>query len=76
MLSASLAAREGMAPEEALKSITINAARCIRLDKRIGSLEIGKDADMVLYTGNPLDFISKVKMTFINGLQVYENQEG
>ena len=76
MLSASLAVREGMAPEEALRSITINAARCVKLDKQIGSLEIGKDADMVLYTGNPLDYSSKVKMTFINGQKVYENQEG
>ncbi|NLP00489.1 MAG: amidohydrolase [Clostridiaceae bacterium] len=76
MLSASLAAREGMAPEDALKAITINAAKCVKLDNRIGSLEIGKDADMVLYTGNPLDYSSKVKMTFINGILVYENQEG
>lgn len=76
MLSASLAARDGMAPEEALKAITINAARCIKLDNRIGSLEIGKDADMVIYPGNPLDYSNKVKMTFINGRLVYENQEG
>ncbi|NLX64130.1 MAG: amidohydrolase [Clostridiaceae bacterium] len=76
MLCASLAVREGMAPEDALKAITINAAKSVRLDNRIGSLEIGKDADMVLYTGNPLDYSSKVKMTFINGQKVYENQEG
>lgn len=76
MLSASLAAREGMEPEEALKAITIHAARCIKLDMRIGSLEIGKDADMVLYTGYPLDYSNKIKMTFINGQLVYENQEG
>lgn len=73
MLSASLAAREGMEAEKALKAVTINAAKCIKLDKRLGSLEIGKDADMVLYTGNPLDYSSKVKMTFINGQLVYEN---
>jgi imidazolonepropionase-like amidohydrolase len=76
MLSASLAAREGMEPEKALRAVTINAARCIKLDNRLGSLEVGKDADMVLYTGNPLDYSSKVKMTFINGQLVYENQEG
>jgi len=76
MLCASLAVREGMAPEDALKAITINAAKCVKLDNRIGSLEIGKDADMVLYTGDPLDYSSKVKMTFINGQKVYENQEG
>lgn len=76
MLCASLAVRDGMAPEDALKSITINAAKSIRLENRIGSLEIGKDADMVLYTGHPLDYLSKVKMTFIDGRLVYENQEG
>lgn len=76
MLCASLAVRDGMAPEDALKSITINAAKSVRLENRIGSLEIGKDADMVLYTGHPLDYLSKVKMTFIDGRLVYENQEG
>ncbi|NMA67518.1 MAG: amidohydrolase [Clostridiaceae bacterium] len=76
MLCAAIAVREGMEEEEALKAITINAAKSIRLDDRIGSLEPGKDADFVLYTGHPFDYMTKVKMTFINGRLVYENQEG
>ncbi len=76
MLCATLAHREGMAQEDALKAITINAAKSVRLEKRIGSLEVGKDADMVLYTSHPFDYMSKVKMTFINGRLVYENEEG
>ncbi len=76
MLCASLATREGMPEEQALKAITINAAKSVRLEKRIGSLETGKDADMVLYTSHPFDYLSKVKMTFIDGKLVYENKEG
>lgn len=76
MLCATLAVRDGMSEEDALKSITINAAKSVRLESRIGSLEIGKDADMVLYTGNPINYLSKARMTFIDGQIVYENKEG
>jgi imidazolonepropionase-like amidohydrolase len=76
MLCAALAVREGMSEKDALKSITINAAKAVRLNDRIGSLEVGKDADVVVYTSHPFDYMSKVKMTFINGRLVYENHEG
>lgn len=76
MLCAALAVRDGMSEKNALKAITINAAKSVRLESRIGSLEIGKDADMVLYSGHPFDYLSKVKMTFIDGRIVYENKEG
>jgi imidazolonepropionase-like amidohydrolase len=76
MLCAALAVREGMAEEDALKAITINAAKSVRLDKRIGSLEVGKDADMVLYDGHPFDYTGKVWMTLINGQPVYQREEG
>lgn len=76
MLCAALAVREGMSEKDALKSITINAAKAVRLGHRIGSLEVGKDADMVVYTRHPFDYMSKVRMTFINGRLVYEDQEG
>lgn len=76
MLCAALAVREGMSEEDALKAITINAAKSVRLDKRIGSLEVGKDADMVLYDGHPFDYTSKVWMTLISGCPVYQRQEG
>lgn len=75
MLCAALAVREGMDSYEALKAVTINAAKSVRLDDRIGSLEVGKDADMVLFTDHPVNYMSKVKMTIINGQVVYENHE-
>lgn len=76
MLCVALAVREGMSEQDALKAVTINAARSVRLNDRIGSLEVGKDADMVLFTCNPFDYMSRVKMTFINGKLVYESREG
>lgn len=76
MLCAALAVREGMSQEDALKAITINAAKSVRLDSRIGSIEVGKDADMVLFDGHPFNYTGKVSMTFINGQLVYEKQEG
>lgn len=76
MLCAALAVREGMDSEEALKAVTINAARACRIDDRVGSLEVGKDADMALYTGHPLDYMTKVYMTIINGKIVYTQTKG
>ncbi|HOL83966.1 MAG TPA: amidohydrolase [Thermoclostridium caenicola] len=76
MLCAALSVREGMNPEEALKAITINAARACRIDDRVGSLEVGKDADMVMFTGHPFDYMTKVYMTIINGRVVYTQKKG
>lgn len=70
-LCAALAAREGLGKEEALRAITINAARICRVDHRLGSLEVGKDADMVIYSGDPLDIFSTAMATVINGGIVY-----
>lgn len=76
MLCAALCVREGMDSREALKAVTINAARACRIDDRVGSLEPGKDADMVLYTGHPFDYMTKVYMTIINGKIVYTLEKG
>ncbi len=67
---AALAVREGMDETEALKSITINAAEITGIGDRVGSLEPGKDADIVLYDGNPLDFRAKTIWVFIDGKAV------
>lgn len=64
---AGIAAREGMDEEEALKAITINAAEILAIDARVGSLEVGKDADIVIYSGHPFDLRSKVNFVMING---------
>jgi imidazolonepropionase-like amidohydrolase len=64
---AALAVKEGMDEMEALKSITINAAEVTGIADRVGSLEPGKDADIVLYDGHPLDFRTRAVWVFING---------
>jgi len=64
---AALAVKEGMDEMEALKSITINAAEVTGIADRVGSLEPGKDADIVLYNGHPLDFRTRAVWVFING---------
>lgn len=70
-LSAGLAVRQGLPVEEGLKSITINAARILRADNRIGSLEAGKDADIAVYTGNPMETLTRTLFTFIDGELIY-----
>ncbi len=72
-LCAALAAREGMDEEEALRSITINPARAINANHRVGSIEIGKDADIIIYNGHPFDLRNTVKLVMIDG-KVVKNQ--
>jgi len=66
-ICAGIAAREGMDEIEALKAITINAAEILGIEGIVGSLEIGKDADIVIYSGHPFDLRSKVEFVMING---------
>ncbi len=68
---AALAAKEGLGEEGALRAITIDAARICRVDNRLGSLKVGKDADIVIYKGNPLDIFSSVYVTIIDGKIVW-----
>jgi imidazolonepropionase-like amidohydrolase len=74
-LCAALAVREGMKEEDALKAITINAAEITEIDKRVGSLEVGKDADVIIMDGHPLELRTRVVTTIINGQVVYERKE-
>ncbi|NLJ40407.1 MAG: amidohydrolase [Clostridiales bacterium] len=67
---AAIAVKEGMDEMEALKSITINAAEITGIADRVGSLEEGKDADIVIYDGDPLDVRSKTEWVFIDGYAV------
>ncbi len=66
-LCAGLAVKEGMSEWGALRAITIDAARICRVDHRLGSLKEGKDADIVIYDGNPLEIASSVKYTIVSG---------
>ena len=70
MLSAALAAKEGISDEQAFSMITINPARIAGLDTRVGSIAVGKDADMVLYDGHPFDMRTNIKQVFIDGESV------
>jgi N-acetylglucosamine-6-phosphate deacetylase len=62
----------GVPKEEALKLVTINAAKQLGIDKRVGSLEPGKDADFVVWSGNPLDSRSVVLQTWIDGKKYFD----
>ena len=65
----------GLAPEEALKLVTIYPAKQLRIDARTGSLEPGKDADFVIWSGNPLSNYSTVKQTWIDGRKYFDRVE-
>lgn len=64
---AAVAVREGLPEDEALKALTINPAEIIGLSDRIGSIEIGKDADIAVFGGDPFDFRTRCVLTLING---------
>ncbi|MGH7480869.1 MAG: amidohydrolase family protein [Longimicrobiales bacterium] len=69
--SAALFVRHGMPPAVALRALTLEPARLFGLEDRIGSLEPGKDADFIVLDGPPLDWESRVRRVFIEGVEVY-----
>ena len=69
-ITAGYAVREGMDYGEALKAITINPARICGIEDRVGSIKVGKDADLLVYSHDPLTLAAKPDMVFINGKQV------
>lgn len=69
-LCAGLAVKSGMDPYEALKAITINSAKHLGVEDRVGTLEAGKDADIVLADGCPFESSTNILHTFINGVEV------
>jgi imidazolonepropionase-like amidohydrolase len=69
---ASMAVHYGLEPEAALRAITIVPARAMGIEKRVGSLEPGKDADVVVWTGDPLDVRSYVVLALVNGRAAYD----
>jgi len=71
-LSAAIAVKGGLDRDYALRAITINAAKLIGADNQVGSLEVGKDADIVIFNGDPLDLMTEATRVFINGISVYE----
>ena len=69
-LSAAMAVRSGMDPDTALRSITLDAAEIIGVADRIGSLKVGKDADVVLCSAHPFDMSCRVEAVWIDGRRV------
>lgn len=69
-LCASLAVKNGMDKMEALKAITINPASILGIDNRVGSIENGKDADLVLFDEDPFGFMAKVVSVWIDGIKI------
>jgi imidazolonepropionase-like amidohydrolase len=72
--SAILAVKYGLDKETALKSLTLNAAEILGVADRLGSISQGKDADLVILDGEPLQLTSGVEMVLINGNIVYQRQ--
>ncbi|GAB5558854.1 MAG: amidohydrolase family protein [Synoicihabitans sp.] len=70
--TAALAVRGGMTREGALKALTINNAKILELDDRIGSLEPGKDADFIILSGDPFSVYTVVENTYIEGQSVFD----
>jgi imidazolonepropionase-like amidohydrolase len=68
---ATLSVKEGLDTDTALRSITINPAEILGLDDRVGALAPGLDADVVLWSGDPLDVMSRAVRVFVNGEDVY-----
>ena len=71
VLQATLAVRDGLDRETAMRAITINPARVLGLDDRLGTLEAGKLGDLVVWSGDPLDVMQRAQRVFIEGEQVY-----
>lgn len=69
-LCAGMAIKAGMDPFDALKAITINPAEHIGVADRVGSLEVGKDADLVITAGSPFEVLTEVKAVFIDGARI------
>ena len=73
---AAVAVKYGLDPAQALRSITLNPARTMGLEARLGSLEPGKDADLVIFDGDPFDTATRVLTVFIDGRVVHEADGG
>ena len=62
----------GMSEEDALKMVTLNPAKLLHLDKQMGSIKAGKDADIVLWSAHPLSIYAKPEKTFVDGIAYFD----
>ena len=73
---ASLAVKHGLDAAAALRALTIDPARIVGVDDRLGSIDPGKDADLVVWSGDPLDVLSRVERALIDGAEIYSFADG
>ena len=74
-MNAAYAVRYGMDEDNAFRAVTIYPAELLHVDDRIGSIDEGKDADLVILSGEPFDFRSRVEKVIVNGRVVFEREE-
>ena len=65
----------GLSEEEAWKTVTLNPAKLLHLDNRMGSIKAGKDADLVLWSDNPLSVYAQVEKTYIDGALYFDSSQ-
>ena len=75
LFEAALAAANGLTFDQALATVTIDAAKIIGVDKRVGSLETGKDGDLALFDGDPFEYVTHVTGVVIDGVVVSETPQ-
>jgi imidazolonepropionase-like amidohydrolase len=73
--TAGLAVRAGMSRDKALEALTLAGAKMLALDDRIGSLDVGKDADLIVLSGDPLGLRTKVLQTWVEGRKVFDRDD-
>lgn len=72
---AAVCVRNGIPRQTAIESITINPAKFLGLEKRLGSLEVGKTGNVVIFSGDPLDFNSWVELVYVDGIKAYDRSK-
>lgn len=72
---AAFAVRNGLPPDIALRAVTLHAAEIVGVADRVGSIEVGKDADLLILNGEPLDVTTRVETVVVNGKVVYEARQ-
>ncbi len=72
---ASKTMKTGLSEEDAMNLLTINPAKILRIDNRVGSLEVGKDADFVIWSGHPLSAFSTATQTWIEGKKYFDKED-
>ena len=67
LIQVALFVKAGLPELEALKAVTINAAKSCGISDRVGSIKVGKDADIVIWSGHPLDIMTEASVVILNG---------